>query len=49
MALDLYERVVALVQEGKHEEARREAVAIPLEHIRTMALVLIERSRPLRN
>ena len=48
MALDLYERVVALVQEGKQEEARREAVAIPLEHIRTMALVLIERSRPLR-
>ena len=48
MALDLYERVVVLVQEGKQEEARKAAAAIPLEHIRTMALVLIERSRPLR-
>ena len=42
------DRVAALVQQGKQEEARREAVAIPLEHIRTMALVLIERSRPLK-
>jgi hypothetical protein len=48
MALEPYERVAALVQQGKQEEARKEAVAIPLEHIRTMALVLIERSRPLR-
>jgi hypothetical protein len=47
MALELYDRVVDLVQQGKRDEARREAVAIPLEHIRTMALVLIERSRPL--
>ncbi len=47
MALDLYDRVAALVQQGKQEEARREAVAIAEEHIRTMALVLIERSRPL--
>ena len=48
MITDLYDRVAALVQQGKQEEARREAVAIPLEHIRTMALVLIERSRPLK-
>jgi hypothetical protein len=47
MALDLYDRVAALVQEGKQEEARKEAIAIPLEHIRTMALVLVERSRPI--
>ncbi|MCC6421007.1 MAG: hypothetical protein IT429_22450 [Gemmataceae bacterium] len=46
MALELYDRVATLVQEGKQEEARREAVAIPDEHVRTMALVLIERSRP---
>jgi len=48
MTLDPYDRVVDLVQQGKQDEARKEAVAIPLEHIRTMALVLIERSRPLR-
>jgi hypothetical protein len=47
MILDPYDRVAALVQEGKPDEARKEAIAIPLEHIRTMALVLIERSRPL--
>ncbi|MCI0457754.1 MAG: hypothetical protein L0Z62_12355 [Gemmataceae bacterium] len=47
MALELYDRVAALVQQGKQEEARREAVAIVEEHVRTMALVLIERSRPL--
>ena len=47
MALDVYDRVAALVQQGKQEEARREAIAIEAEHIRTMALVLIERSRPL--
>ncbi len=46
MILELYDRVAALVQEGKHDQARKEAIAIPLEHIRTMALVLIERSRP---
>jgi len=47
MALELYDRVAALVQQGKQEEARKEAIAINEEHIRTMALVLIERSRPL--
>jgi hypothetical protein len=48
MKLELYDRIAALVQQGKQEEARKAAVAIPEEHIRTMALVLIERSRPLR-
>ena len=47
MPMEQYNRVAELVQEGKQDEARREAIAIPVEHIRTMALVLIERSRPL--
>jgi hypothetical protein len=47
MPLEQYVRVAALVQEGREEEARKEALGIAAEHIRTMALVLIERSRPL--
>ena len=48
MSQEQYARVVTLVQQGRHHEARREAVAIALEHVRIMALILIERSHPLQ-
>ena len=42
-----FEQVAALIREGRLQEARLRALAIESPHVRDMAFVLIERSKPL--
>ncbi len=42
-----YEQVAELLRQGLFQEARLRAIAIPIPHVRDMALVLVERTRPL--
>ncbi len=47
IALETYFRVAALVQTGQTEQARELAVTIPVDHLRGMALLLVNFSRRL--
>jgi hypothetical protein len=46
-ALDTYRQVADLVQKGQTEQARELAIRIPIDHLRGMALLLVNHSRRL--
>jgi len=46
--LQSYHRVSDLVQQGLADEAREAALAIPVDHLRWRALLLVNYSRELR-
>ncbi len=47
IAFQTYWKVVDLVQQGRSQQARELAVAIPIDHLRGMALLLANYSRRL--
>jgi hypothetical protein len=47
MALETYRQVADLVQQGRTEQARQLAVTIPIDHLRGLALLLVNYSRRL--
>jgi hypothetical protein len=47
LAFQTYWKVVDLVQQGRSQQARELAVAIPIDHLRGMALLLANYSRRL--
>jgi hypothetical protein len=46
-ALAAYRKVAALVQQGRTDQARELAAAIPVDYLRGMALLLVNDSRRL--
>jgi len=46
-ALQTYEQVAALVQKGQTDRARELAMTIPVDHLRGLALLLVNYSRRL--
>jgi hypothetical protein len=46
-ALTAYRQVANLVQQGRTEQARALAVTIPVDHLRGLALLLVNDSRRL--
>jgi hypothetical protein len=46
-ALRAYRQVADLVQQGQTDEARKLAVTIPIDHLRGLALLLVNYSRRL--
>jgi hypothetical protein len=47
IALQTYQQVADLVQRGEIDQARRLAVTIPIDHLRGLALLLVNDSRRL--
>lgn len=47
IALQAYQQVAELVQQGQLDQARRLAVTIPVDHLRGLALLLVNDSRRL--
>jgi hypothetical protein len=47
IALETYQQVAELVQRGDIDQARRLAVTIPVDHLRGLALLLVNDSRRL--
>jgi hypothetical protein len=47
LAFQTYWQVAQLMQEGRIEQARELAVAIPIDHLRGLALILVNDSRRL--
>jgi hypothetical protein len=47
IALETYSRVANLVQQGETDEARALAITIPIDHLRGLALLLVNWSRPI--
>jgi hypothetical protein len=47
LALAAYRQVADLVQHGQTEQARQLAVTIPIDHLRGLALLLVNYSRRL--
>jgi hypothetical protein len=46
-AFQTYWEVADLMQKGQSQQARELAVAIPIDHLRGLALLLVNYSRPL--
>jgi len=47
LALQTYHQVAELVQKGQNDRARELAVTIPIDHLRGLALLLVNYSRRL--
>jgi hypothetical protein len=47
IALQTYLQVAALVQKGQTDQARELAITIPIDHLRGLALLLVNYSRRL--
>jgi len=47
IALETYQQVAELVQKGDIDQARRLAVTIPIDHLKGLALLLVNDSRRL--
>jgi hypothetical protein len=47
LALEAYWQVADLVQKGRNQQARELAITIPIDHLRGLALLLVNYSRRL--